>query len=551
MRSFRPLISFLPRRAEDNAPATLYALIRALGARVTKTAVDEAMREHPDAGSLLAMSDALNAWQIDNTALQLASVEQFRELPTPFVAHLHERKGWFALVSSVRSDGLTWFDMGQGWRTESLAEFGKRWSGAVLLAEASEKSGQTDYSQNRTKERLQTARQVLLVAGGILLLTLSLYRVADYATPAVWELVLTKILGTVASLLLLVSLFDRQNPMVTRLCQISKKTDCQTVLDAPAAKLWGWLSWAEIGAFYFAGGLLTLVLTTHPAATLTMLAALSALALPYTLFSVYYQWQVAKTWCVLCLVVQGLLVAEFFLTLTQWPLTLPGSIAPVLPKWLVGFGLPVLGYALVKPWLTSRFKFRDVQGQLRRFKNDPTLFQTLLHKQPAFATPPPASSMSLGNPDAPHTITMVTNPYCDPCVKAHEQLEQLIRQTPNVNAQIVFLAYDGPEGRIHTASRHLLALHGENPARAAEALNAWYGQDKKEYGSWAAAFPATVELARYGAITGEHYDWCRRIGVNATPTLYLNGYPLQEPYRVEDLRWLVSGLETVQHPVKA
>ncbi|MCY7351993.1 MAG: hypothetical protein LH606_15240 [Cytophagaceae bacterium] len=83
MRSARLFSSFQPSRREDNAPATLYALVRAMGARVTKTAVWETLREHPDSASLLGLSDVLTTWRIENTALQLASVEQFRELPRP------------------------------------------------------------------------------------------------------------------------------------------------------------------------------------------------------------------------------------------------------------------------------------------------------------------------------------------------------------------------------------------------------------------------------------------------------------------------------------
>ncbi|HEY2722735.1 MAG TPA: hypothetical protein VGI82_13465 [Chitinophagaceae bacterium] len=39
-----------------------------------------------------------------------------------------------------------------------------------------------------------------------------------------------------------------------------------------------------------------------------MISWLNIFALPYTLFSVYYQWKVAKQWCILCLAVQGLLL---------------------------------------------------------------------------------------------------------------------------------------------------------------------------------------------------------------------------------------------------
>ena len=41
---------------------------------------------------------------------------------------------------------------------------------------------------------------------------------------------------------------------------------------------------------------------------MVLLLGINILALPYTIFSVYYQWRVAKQWCVLCLVVQGLLI---------------------------------------------------------------------------------------------------------------------------------------------------------------------------------------------------------------------------------------------------
>jgi len=44
-------------------------------------------------------------------------------------------------------------------------------------------------------------------------------------------------------------------------------------------------------------------------ASLAIVSLFNLLALPYIIFSVYYQWRVAKQWCVLCLAVQALLLA--------------------------------------------------------------------------------------------------------------------------------------------------------------------------------------------------------------------------------------------------
>jgi hypothetical protein len=72
------------------------------------------------------------------------------------------------------------------------------------------------------------------------------------------------------------------------------------------------ISWSEIGLFYFVGGFISLLVAGEQAASiLLILAWMNVAALPYTIFSIYYQWGVAKQWCILCLTTQVLLIAEF------------------------------------------------------------------------------------------------------------------------------------------------------------------------------------------------------------------------------------------------
>ena len=271
---------------------------------------------------------------------------------------------------------------------------------------------------------------------------------------------------------------------------------------------------------------------------------MATLALPYTVFSVYYQVRVAKQWCVLCLGVQVLFLVEFLLTLPALSLhsiSWQGqSVAAI--GW--GFGLPPLAWAWLKPMLLKAASEETVQRELKRFKNNPALFAALLHQQPEMTLDTVViSPLVLGNAEASHTITVVTNLYCATCAQTHRELEALLEGSPDVKAHIVVLACDGTAGRHHQVTRHLLALSRLMPEAVHQALDAWYTQPEKEYQGWAAKFPMLADLTAFDETVRQHCDWCQRNGISATPTVYLNNYRLPEVYRLKDLRWLISSLE--------
>src|SRR6202012_5749326 len=101
--------------------------------------------------------------------------------------------------------------------------------------------------------------------------------------------------------------------------QSEKKSSCNAILSSGAPKIFKWLTWSEVGFFYFAGTWLLPLFGGHSCAILQMLAVLNIISLPYTFYSIYYQARVAKEWCVLCCTVQGLLWLEFGVLVTIYP----------------------------------------------------------------------------------------------------------------------------------------------------------------------------------------------------------------------------------------
>ena len=66
--------------------------------------------------------------------------------------------------------------------------------------------------------------------------------------------------GVIVTSLLLWYEIDSNNPLLHKVCTGIVKGNCDAILSGKQSKLFSWLSWSEIGFFYFAGGLLTLLL---------------------------------------------------------------------------------------------------------------------------------------------------------------------------------------------------------------------------------------------------------------------------------------------------
>lgn len=525
----------------DNAVYTLHAFVGQLNAKVTRRTVETTLKKHPDYPSLLSLSHALGRWQIENVALQLQP-EQFAELTTPFLAHIHrEGQPEFALVKSIHDGTVEWRHDGKALHREPVDQFIRKWTGIALLAEATPGAGEERYRENRIQETLHQLRLPFVIATVALCVLTGLYLGAVAGAGWTWyALLMLKCVGLLSGGLLLWHSIDKDNPLVTRLCQSGKKVNCNSVLETPAAKLWGWLSWAEIGFFYFSGGLLALLLSGSNPAGVALLAAVNLLALPFTFYSVYYQAKVVRQWCILCLSVMVLLWLEFFAGPATWH-----ALSPHLFTWqeparlLVAFAVPVATWALVKPLLLSAREARRLQDDLRRFKHNPDLFGTLLEQQPLMPGAEDLQTIILGNLQADHVVTLVTNLYCQPCAKAHAEVEELLKDNDNLKCRIIFSGTNAEHDRKGKAARYLLSLSGHEQAGA---LTDWFASDEEGRKDRIDQPRSRAAEERAMQILNDHARWCEEAGIRATPTIYINQHRLPELYRLADLTHILPYL---------
>jgi thiol-disulfide isomerase/thioredoxin len=303
-----------------------------------------------------------------------------------------------------------------------------------------------------------------------------------------------------------------------------------------------WLSWSEAGFFYFTGGLLTLLFSANAITnSIAIVALLNILALPYTVFSVYYQWRVAKQWCVLCLAVQVILIVGVINVLANsFLFPFPLLSASYLIKVTLLYLLPVLIWFAVKPYVLRLQEARNTKREYLRIKFNAEIFDMLLTKQKAMTLPIDSLGIDLGNPAATNILIKVCNPYCGPCAKAHPKIDKLLKENKNLRVKIIFTASNSPKHPAIKPVRHLLALAEEfNEIKTKKALDAWYLAETKDYERFAAKYPKNGELLKQGDKIEAMDKWCKVMDIRFTPTIFINGYELPDSYDVNDLQYFL------------
>lgn len=510
----------------------LFRFLRALDVKATEGTIRQVLEMHPSFPSLLAASDCLSGLNVKNQAFNIPRNDyDVDDLIFPFLAHLKEGGGRFIVIHGINSGAVSYSDERTVRGQVSENDFLDRWDGIALHAEKDESSGEVGYRQSQLKYFLKS-----LVPGfGLLLGCIGFYLAVNanaFLWPFLW-LCLIKFVGVVVSVLLLIHSINSNNPFIQNLCNLGGKNGCNTILKSDAARVTSWLSWSEVGFFYFTGSLLSLLFAPS---SLSILVWFNVLALPYTIYSVSYQYR-NKNWCVLCCTVQALLMLEFTTALAFGLLNYRFYANSILVL-SVTFLTPIFAWFFLKQVFLKAVQLKPVQEQLKQFKYNSNLFQQILMNQPRYEVFEELMPVRIGNQDAETVVTMVSNPFCIPCAKAHQTLSKWLQNRLDVSLVVLFQANGFDRGEKTEVARHLTAIgQSGDQNRSADALEFWY-QGNRSYDELSKAFPIQVDSQVKTAIDKQR-KWCEYAEIEFTPTILVNGFKLPQPYRLGDLEYFI------------
>jgi uncharacterized membrane protein len=525
---------------EKNALKAVEYLMWAAKVNVSSIGLKEELCLHPNFPTLAAVSDALSVWQIPNLVVKIG-LNQLREIPLPALTYLNIDGGIFAPIRSVKDDSIEWLHTQKGWQRESPSSFESRWGGVVLLIEPNAQSGERDYPDNRQKDLINASRVPFLIVGTLLCLALIFtirWKELLISESHFMILFVCKLFGTIVGGMLLLQSTGSDNTFIQNICQLAGGQSCNNILQSKAAKITSWITWAELGTIYFAGGFLTLVLglLTFDLSVISLLLVLSALVVPYTIYSIWYQRNIAKQWCVLCLAVQLIFILEAAIALSHYH---SGHLFQINPSTFlitsIAFTIPTLLWVLLKVPYQNASQLFAIQRELQKVKFNEQYISSIFDTQPNM--PPIFEGMEilhLGNPEAYHVITVVTNPLCWPCAVLHKEINNLLDVQPKVRCQLIFLG--GPE-----ALKIATVFFETEICDQKEVVNSWYRdlfQDKK---SWIKSHQKSIDHKIQSFAL--HRRWCNLADVTGTPTVFFNGRIFPTSYKIKDINELVKYIQ--------
>lgn len=515
-----------------NILSVVHQLLDELNVKVNSSTILKSMESHPDYPSLLSICDFLTMLNIDNQVYRIENKDfDVLNLQFPFITHLSKDGGNFLLVHEIKHGHFRVSDENNKNRMIAEREFLSSWEGIVLYAEANQESGEPDFYQNYIESFL---RKITFPA--FILTLLSIIMLISLSYPLNWilfGLIIIKLTGIGVSILLLGHSINSGNSFIRNVCGSGEKNNCNAILQSEDANITSWLSWAEVGFFYFSGSFLVVLIFP---VLVPVLLWINIIALPFTIYSVVYQYSLKK-WCTLCCIVQGLLILEcIFFNFTPG-LFSTDLIPSLLFPFLLCFILPIVSWGLIKPILLAASTVKPLQQQLNKFKYNSELFMLALTNQNHYETAE-LDAVILGDSQSQTIITIVSNPFCSPCGKAHIFLEEWLRQRADLQVRVILLV-DTESSQVRMA-QHLTALGLlKDKSIVRRALKDWYVQDDKVYELWAEKYPVTITEAVKVAFLKQK-KWIGIAEIIFTPTIFVNGYKMPESYQLEDLKYLMN-----------
>jgi len=516
-----------------------------MGISYTKQYIDDFLENHTEAHSMLCLSDLFDSFEVATIASEFNDKAELTIYPGAHISQLVANdKSYFVVVEIIKGNTITYYKEGKK-ITESVDDYFRKWKGFALFFTKKPESAEPDYIKNVKKENLKKFKVLLFTLSASILFSAILYASWPLILPVVFtSLIVIKLTGMGVSILLLSYTYNSKNSLLKGICNIGKKTNCGNILNSKAAKVFSFLSWSEVGLFYFASTFLALLITEiqQQIQGYYFLVVLNLLALPYTMYSLYYQKKIAKSWCVLCLCTQALLLSEFVVGLSLYSIfSIQNFRLPFMGILISGVFVISIWY-LIKPLLEAKTELKIAKKDLRNFRQNLPLFQQALRNQPNLPYPTQADVLRFGTSNPKVHFTIFTSPVCTHCSIAHLIINKLFITYPNEIAytEIFAISNDDRDERKQIAA-HMLQLYKKcDREYTCHALHEWHADENRIMEKWMGNHPVTGNaLTENNEIIGLHATIAQSLAITHTPTIVMNGKLLPDLYRVEDLEKII------------
>lgn len=487
---------------------------------------------HADYPSLLAFADALTFFNIPNLAIKVQK-EEIENLPDSFITLLQEEQKE-SFLSFVQKEGTFYkYSNEKTVKKISAKELQNLWKDVVLLV---------DKPENFTEPKSKNSSLKKLLFVGVVLLVLGLVYYFSHSIISFIFAVIS-MLGIFLSVEALKTELGIESKVSQSFCNAIPNADCGQVINSIKNKWLQKVKISDLSIWFFTAQIFALLLFSVAGFTGVffnyMLAGLF-LAVPLTLYSVYFQYKIEKKWCPICLSIIALVYVQLALLIYNFTAFSSLQNFKHLSLFLFSFSLIAISVYLIKPLLINLKNLKEENIKNLRFKRNYSVFKNNLQKEEQHYFQ--HENIILGNANAHLKISIVTSPFCGYCKDAHEILHKiLLKNKENLCISVRFNFDENTNDKNNQLFYRLAEIYKEKgDLEFSDALHFWF--ENKNLEQWFLKFgePKNDEQIKKNLqkVTQEN----KSKDLNFTPNIFINQYKFPNVYDRKDIEFFVADL---------
>lgn len=496
----------------------------------TKSFADKLYDEHPHKYNMYGLKKMLDVYGVKTLGVRIDS-KDLLSLNYPCILHTY---GDFVIGLDCGADTITFLQNAKR-ITISHDAFKQTWTGNALVVEETTEADEPEYYNHRKEEILANAKVYSIPI--MLILSSIIGMVAHIQEMELFSIIglIMNIVGIFVCAMLMQKQLMGESRYGDRVCNLFNHADCNSILDGPKAKIFG-ISWSEVGMGYFTASILLITLYPESVGTVSII---NWIAMFYGVWSIYYQWRIAKSWCVLCVISQIVIwLIGIIAIISCISVPLSFNVFSSLLSCIV-YGICIMAvHHYATAHTAEEERIRSVQ-KYRALKANSKVAYALIKSGEYYETSLEDSSILFGNKDAKMRVTILSNPHCNPCARMHKRVENLLQISDQaICVQYIFSSFNK---ELEDSSRYLIYKYfGNTQDKALKEFDLWYSKEKYEYNSILRRNSTLIYTKMIETEMAKHEKWRKRTSLIETPTILVNGYKLPKEYSIEDLAMLTS-----------
>ena len=493
-----------------------------LGVLHSKTFLQELVMSTPHYSTMYGIKSILSHYGIETMGIYYKDKID-AELSFPCILHIEDR----FVVARDLYDNIISYNDGFHLRLQDVTSFCKQWTGHALLPINKKGAKEPNVLNNIIKDIYRVIESYFPLLFVLSFACVSIF--SHFSNIGFIINVLLDLFGLFTCTFLLQKQLYGGSKIGDKICSVLQKSSCDNIINTKEAKLWELISWSEIGLSYFSAR----IIYYGVYGTLGISQIVGWFAMLFGIWSIWYQIK-AKQWCTLCVLVQCFVwvggIYNFF--------AFEGTTNPFIST-LLYFIITLLSTIVIHNYVNSK-QFEEKLNELRpillNIKSDQRVLNILLQSSTKVSLDKGGSDIVFGNRNAKSTLTVLTNPHCNPCASMHEKIERLLLSNPNIKIQYVFSSFSK---ELESSNKFLIAVYLQKPYQEAlQIMKEWYEYGKYQPEKFIQNIQINIEAPEVLSEHSKHLAWKEESKISVTPTILFNNIVLPDEYSISDFEYI-------------